>query len=123
MPTEPPLDVRLLVGPTWTATNVRGVSYKRYSCIGLIMCIANSPNCCSGQYVQPGSCPSSRIQYYDFFSESTRAFPMWGTFTELCASESNCPRSYVYAYDESSGTALFTCGQDQNSDYTVTFCP
>ena len=37
--------------------------------------------------------------------------------------ESNCPDSYAYAYDENSGTALWSCGQEYNSDYTITFCP
>jgi hypothetical protein len=35
----------------------------------------------------------------------------------------SCPNSYAYAYDESSGTALFTCPTDQLADFTVTFCP
>ena len=30
--------------------------------------IANSPNCCSGQYNTPQTCPSSGVQYYSFFS-------------------------------------------------------
>jgi hypothetical protein len=29
----------------------------------------------------------------------------------------------VYAYDESSGTALFTCPSSEQADYTVTVCP
>jgi outer membrane protein assembly factor BamB len=37
--------------------------------------------------------------------------------------ESNCPNSYVYAFDESSGTALWTCDSGLNADYTLTFCP
>lgn len=37
--------------------------------------------------------------------------------------EENCPRTYVYAYDESSGTALWTCNSSLNADYQVTFCP
>ena len=39
----------------------------------------------------------------------------------LIKSEDNCPNSYAYAYDESSGTALWTC--DKAADYTITFCP
>ena len=37
--------------------------------------------------------------------------------------ESNCPNSYAYAYDESSGTALWTCDANRAADYTITFCP
>ncbi|EAU84109.1 hypothetical protein CC1G_06971 [Coprinopsis cinerea okayama7 len=64
----------------------------------------NSPNCCSGEYSTPDKCPPSGVQFYDHFKK-------------------NCPRSYVYAYDESSNTALFTCPKNRNADYTITFCP
>ena len=37
--------------------------------------------------------------------------------------EDNCPNSYVYAYDEQSGTALWTCPSSEAPNYTVTFCP
>ena len=66
--------------------------------------IANSPNCCSGQYNTPQTCPASGVAYYYYFKD-------------------NCPNSYAYAYDESSGTALFTCPSDRKADYTLTFCP
>ncbi|KAF8673520.1 Thaumatin family [Rhizoctonia solani] len=65
---------------------------------------ANSHNCCSGQYSTPQTCPPSGVQYYSYFKD-------------------RCPRSYVYAYDESSGTALFTCPASKRADYTLTFCP
>lgn len=65
---------------------------------------ANSPNCCSGQYDTPATCPSSGVAFYSYF-------------------KNNCPRSYAYAYDESSGTALFTCPTGLAADYTLTFCP
>jgi len=65
---------------------------------------SNSPSCCSGQYSTPATCPSSGVPNYSYF-------------------KSNCPNSYVYAYDESSGTALWTCPSAQEPDYTVTFCP
>ncbi|PVG04005.1 thaumatin-like protein [Serendipita vermifera] len=65
---------------------------------------ANSPNCCSGSYSTPATCPSSGVKYYSYF-------------------KNNCPNSYAYAYDESSGTALFTCPASKRADYTVTFCP
>ncbi|PVG04006.1 thaumatin-like protein [Serendipita vermifera] len=65
---------------------------------------ANSPNCCSGQYSTPATCPASGVAYYSYF-------------------KNNCPRSYAYAYDESSGTALWTCPSSKNADYTITFCP
>ncbi|KAH8833164.1 thaumatin [Flagelloscypha sp. PMI_526] len=65
----------------------------------------NNPYCCTGIYSGgPGACPSSGIPYYSYF-------------------KSNCPNSYVYAYDEPSGTALWSCPSSKNSDYTVTFCP
>ncbi|KAI6029588.1 thaumatin-like protein [Pisolithus microcarpus] len=49
---------------------------------------SNSPNCCSGQYDTPQTCPSSGVAYYSYF-------------------KSNCPNAYCYPYDDS--TALFTC--------------
>jgi hypothetical protein len=58
---------------------------------------ANSPNCCSGQYSTPATCPPSGVQYYSYFKNA-------------------CPRSYVYAYDESSGTALWTCPASKKAD-------
>ncbi|PVG04004.1 thaumatin-like protein [Serendipita vermifera] len=64
----------------------------------------NSPNCCSGNYDTPATCPPSGVQYYSYFKD-------------------NCPLSYAYAYDESSGTALFTCPASKSADYTITFCP
>jgi len=65
---------------------------------------ANSANCCSGSHNSPATCPSSGVAFYSYF-------------------KSNCPRTYVYAYDESSGTALFTCDSGLRADYTLTFCP
>ncbi|ESK92281.1 thaumatin-like protein [Moniliophthora roreri MCA 2997] len=64
----------------------------------------DSANCCSGSHNTPQTCPSSGVQYYSYF-------------------KSNCPRSYAYAYDENSGTALFTCDSKLKADYTLTFCP
>ncbi|KAF6751109.1 thaumatin-like protein [Ephemerocybe angulata] len=64
----------------------------------------DSGNCCSGSHSTPDKCPPSGVMYYDYFKKS-------------------CPRSYVYAYDESSGTALFTCPSNKRADYTLTFCP
>jgi len=57
---------------------------------------SDSANCCTGSYNTAATCPSS---------------------------EDNCPNSYVYAYDESSGTALWTCDSGLNADFTITFCP
>ncbi|KAF8528424.1 Osmotin, thaumatin-like protein [Hysterangium stoloniferum] len=65
---------------------------------------ANSPSCCTGAHGTPGMCPPSGVQFYSFF-------------------KTGCPNSYVYAYDESSGTALWTCPKSKNADYTLTFCP
>ncbi|KAN0084304.1 Thaumatin [Tylopilus felleus] len=64
----------------------------------------NSPNCCTGQYNDPTTCPSSGVAYYSYF-------------------KGNCPNSYCYAYDESSGTALWTCSSNLTAVYTITFCP
>ncbi|KAB5587815.1 putative effector protein [Ceratobasidium theobromae] len=64
----------------------------------------NSPNCCSGQFSTPETCPPSGVQYYSYFKD-------------------RCSRSYVYAYDESSKTALWTCAASKQADYTLTFCP
>ncbi|KAJ3875392.1 thaumatin [Lentinula edodes] len=65
---------------------------------------ANSPNCCSGQFNTAATCPPSGVEFYSYF-------------------KSNCPDSYAYAFDESSGTALWTCSSTLAADYTVTFCP
>ncbi|KAI9461242.1 Osmotin thaumatin-like protein [Lactarius psammicola] len=64
----------------------------------------NSPNCCTGSHNTAATCPPSGVQYYSYF-------------------KSNCPNTYVYAYDESSGDALFSCPSSSRADYTITFCP
>ncbi|KAI0922718.1 hypothetical protein AcV5_009615 [Taiwanofungus camphoratus] len=64
----------------------------------------NSANCCTGSHSTAVTCPSSGVEYYSFF-------------------KGNCPDTYAYAYDESSGTALWTCNSGLNADYTLTFCP
>jgi hypothetical protein len=63
-------------------------------------------NCCSGSHNTPQTCPPSGVTDYSYFKNA-------------------CPDSYVYAYDESSGTALFTCpiSGGTGADYTITFCP
>ena len=63
---------------------------------------ANSKNCCSGQYSTPATCPPSGVAYYSYFKNA-------------------CPRSYVYAYDESSGTALWTCPTSKKADCKFPF--
>ncbi|KAF8909632.1 thaumatin-like protein [Gymnopilus junonius] len=65
---------------------------------------ANSANCCSGSHNTPATCPASGVQFYSYF-------------------KGNCPNAYAYAFDESSGTALWTCNSSLNADYTLTFCP
>ncbi|KAI0672378.1 Osmotin thaumatin-like protein [Trametes maxima] len=65
---------------------------------------ANSPNCCTGSHNTAATCPPSGVAYYSYF-------------------KGNCPNAYAYAYDESSGTALWTCDSGLQADYTVTFCP
>ncbi|KAI0267464.1 hypothetical protein BC834DRAFT_982006 [Gloeopeniophorella convolvens] len=37
--------------------------------------------------------------------------------------QSRCPNSYVYAYDGSGGTALWTCPSSSTAGYTITSCP
>ncbi|KAJ3544725.1 hypothetical protein NMY22_g2680 [Coprinellus aureogranulatus] len=64
----------------------------------------NSANCCSGSHNTLATCPASGVAYYSYF-------------------KNNCPRSYAYAYDEPSGTALFHCPAGVRADYTITFCP
>ncbi|THU88101.1 thaumatin-like protein [Dendrothele bispora CBS 962.96] len=64
----------------------------------------NSPNCCSGQFNTPATCPPSGVANYHYFKD-------------------NCPNAYAYAFDESSGTALWTCPSNLRADYTLTFCP
>ncbi|KAF8599586.1 Osmotin, thaumatin-like protein, partial [Ceratobasidium sp. AG-I] len=64
----------------------------------------NSASCCTGQFSAAGACPSSGVQYYDFFKNA-------------------CPFTYVYAQDVTSGTSLQTCPGSSYADYTVTFCP
>lgn len=65
---------------------------------------SDSANCCTGSHNTAATCPSSGVQYYSYFKD-------------------NCPDAYAYAYDESSGTALWTCDSSLEADYTVTFCP
>ncbi|KAK7053526.1 thaumatin [Favolaschia claudopus] len=64
----------------------------------------NSPNCCSGQFDTPQTCPSSGVTNYLYFKNA-------------------CPNAYAYAYDEASESALWTCPTPNHADYTVTFCP
>ncbi|KAJ3575510.1 hypothetical protein NP233_g1048 [Leucocoprinus birnbaumii] len=74
-------------------------------------CLANldgnqgdSGNCCSGSHNTPETCPPGNVQFYDYFKGA-------------------CKDSYAYAYDESSGTALWTCDSGLKTDFTLTFCP
>lgn len=64
----------------------------------------NSASCCTGQFSAPGACPSSGVQYYEYF-------------------KSACPFTYAYSQDVTSGTSLQTCPGSSFADYTVTFCP
>ena len=45
--------------------------------------LANSPNCCSGQYNTPATCPSSGVAYYSYFSEWTNTVPCSALLTSL----------------------------------------
>jgi len=64
----------------------------------------NSPNCCTGTHNTAATCPPSGVDFYSYF-------------------KGNCPNAYAYAFDESSGTALWTCSSTLLADYTLTFCP
>ncbi|KAI0710079.1 thaumatin-like protein [Earliella scabrosa] len=64
----------------------------------------NNPNCCTGSFNNPNTCKASGVAFYSYF-------------------KNNCPNSYAFAYDEPSGTALWTCASNLRADYTVTFCP
>jgi len=64
----------------------------------------NSASCCTGQFSTAATCPNTGVLNYHFF-------------------KGNCPNAYAYAYDESSGTALWNCPATNQPDYTVTFCP
>ncbi|KAL5478585.1 hypothetical protein ACEPAI_2769 [Sanghuangporus weigelae] len=64
----------------------------------------DSANCCTGSHNTAATCPPSGVQFYDYF-------------------KGNCPNAYAYAFDEGSGTALWTCDSSLNADYTLTFCP
>ncbi|KAJ7176310.1 thaumatin-like protein [Mycena crocata] len=64
---------------------------------------SNSPNCCSGDFDVPETCPNSGVAFYHYFKDA-------------------CPNSYAYPYDESSGTALWYCNSDLRADYTIEFC-
>ena len=63
----------------------------------------NSANCCTGSHNTADTCPTSGVQFYDYFKKK-------------------CPNAYAYAYDEKSG-ALKTCDSGKLADYTLTFCP
>ncbi|EIW74278.1 Osmotin thaumatin-like protein [Coniophora puteana RWD-64-598 SS2] len=62
---------------------------------------SNSPDCCTGNYSTPATCPPSGVQYFSYF-------------------KGNCPNALAYVYDEGS-TALWVCAS--KPEYTVTFCP
>ena len=85
---------------------------------------ANSADCCSGSFGTPGTCPASGVRYYRYFSES-RTCSLWPAVALglLTCAEDQCPNAYAYAYDEGSGTALWTCDSNLSSDYTLVFCP
>jgi hypothetical protein len=82
----------------------------------------NSPNCCSGSHNTAATCPPSGVTNYHYFSAYISVLIPTQTLTPR-PSEDNCPNAYAYAYDESSGTALWTCPTSKNAAYTITFCP
>ncbi|CAE6470644.1 unnamed protein product [Rhizoctonia solani] len=80
------------------------VAACKSACLAQLSPPANSPSCCTGDFNTPATCPPSGVEYYSYFKQ-------------------RCPYSYVYSYDESSGTSLLTCPSSKKADYTVTFCP
>ncbi|KAI0671562.1 Osmotin thaumatin-like protein [Trametes maxima] len=90
-----------LKGPTDSSGTVLGCNT---ACGAGLGDPTNNENCCTGTHNTAATCPPSGVQFYDYFKQ-------------------NCPNSYAYAYDESSGTALFTCDANLKADYTITFCP
>jgi hypothetical protein len=106
-------DAEALVPLTSTATPVSPPTHvlllPRFEYIGNLThkytaITANSPNCCSGQFDTPETCPPSGVAFYSYFKD-------------------NCPNAYAYAFDEGSNTALWTCDSGLAADYTLTFCP
>ncbi|KAJ3481314.1 hypothetical protein NLI96_g7746 [Meripilus lineatus] len=59
----------------------------------------NSTNCCTGAHSTPTTCPSSGVQFFDYF-------------------KSNCPKASAYAFDQ----ATFNCDTQLQADYIVSFC-
>ncbi|KAM5538515.1 hypothetical protein V8D89_007848 [Ganoderma adspersum] len=90
-----------LKGPTDTSGKVAGC---KSACTAGLGDKTNNPNCCTGTHDKAATCPSSGVQYYSYFKNA-------------------CKDSYVFAYDEPSGTALWTCDANKAADYTITFCP
>lgn len=64
--------------------------------------VANSTNCCTGDFGTPQTCLPDNVDHYKFFKD-------------------RCPDSYAYAYDDSSG--LKSCPLESETDFIVTFCP
>lgn len=62
------------------------------------------------------------VEFYSYFSQCLTSVSLLNMHANGHI-ENKCPNSYVYAYDESSGTALWTCNAALNADYTITFCP
>ncbi|KAI0635703.1 Osmotin thaumatin-like protein [Trametes polyzona] len=90
-----------LKGPVDSKGNVVGC---KSACAAGLGGATNNPNCCTGTHNTPATCPPTGVQFYSYFKNA-------------------CRDSYAYAYDESSGTALWTCPSSKNADYTITFCP
>ncbi|BGP14802.1 hypothetical protein JCM10213v2_002757 [Rhodosporidiobolus nylandii] len=75
----------------------------------------NEEYCCSGAHSLPENLSqTTSVDLCQHYGEGSRrqVLPWW---------KRNCPIAYAYAYDESSGTALFTC--TDRVDWTITFCP
>jgi len=90
-----------LVGPRDSSGNLVGC---KSACVANLDNAADSSNCCTGSHNTAATCPASGVQFYSYF-------------------KNGCPNSYAYAFDEGSGTALWTCNSTLKTDYRLTFCP
>ena len=113
-----------LAGPKDSSGKVVGC---KSACVAGLGDPANSPNCCTGSHNTAKTCPPSGVQNYSYFSASpplpSSSHKVRSADDVSAFTEKSCKNSYAYAYDESSGTALWTCDSKLRSDYTITFCP
>ncbi|KAL7416604.1 thaumatin-like protein [Mrakia frigida] len=71
-------------------------------CKSACTAVGGDKNCCTGAFNNPTSCVAAGVTDYAYFKTS-------------------CPNAYAFAFDETSGTALWGCNTQPS--YTVEFCP